>query len=89
MDGSARPFGSGLEPESTGSRCWGEEEEKMTSMMRHRRWTGHPRKSSEARRCPYSVHSVSGAEACQVAIPISLTHLSPLETLDLDSLPHP
>jgi len=34
MDGKARPFGSGLEPESTGSGCWGEEEEKMTSMMR-------------------------------------------------------
>jgi len=50
MDGMARPFGSGLEPESTGSGCWGEEEEKMTSMMRRRRWTGHPRKSSEARR---------------------------------------
>jgi len=35
MDGSARPFGSGLEPESTGSGCWGKEgdEERMTSMM--------------------------------------------------------
>jgi len=30
MDGRARPFGSGLEPESTGSGCWGKE--KMTSM---------------------------------------------------------
>ena len=61
MDGMARPFGSGLEPESTGSGCWGKEEEKMTSMMRRRRWTGHPRKSCEARCWP--LHPVSHSQA--------------------------
>ena len=33
MDGKARPFGSGLEPEGNGSGCWAKEK-KMTSMMR-------------------------------------------------------
>jgi len=34
MDGRALLFGSGLEPESTGSGCWAKEEEKTTPMMR-------------------------------------------------------
>jgi len=51
MDGRSRPFGSGLEPESTGSGCWAKEEEKMTPMMR---WCGRVGDGQDIRGTQYT-----------------------------------